>query len=90
MVDTNTGPNTQQPPSSIPAARIEAALEASYELEALAINFPLFRCDENLELSDEYHQKLFVRRIKELSRVVMSALGDDGETNELRKIVGLG
>jgi hypothetical protein len=77
------------PLSNIPNDRIEAALVASYELEALAINFPIFLCGEDFNLSDEYHQKLFVRRILELSKVVMSALDDDRETGELRSIVGL-
>ena len=75
--------------TTIPTDRIEAALVASYELESLAINFPLFRCDEDFALSDEYHQKLFVRRIKELASVVMSVLDEDRETDELRRIIGL-
>lgn len=69
--------------------RIEAALFASYELESLAIKFPQFNTGECISLPEEHIQQLFINRVKELARVVMSALTDDRETKELRKIVGL-
>lgn len=76
---------TQNAPTGIPAERIEAALEASYEIEALTCNFPETLDDPSLV----YLQRLFIKRMKVLSRVVMSALTDDRETRELREIVGL-
>lgn len=75
--------------SSIPAERVAAAMEASYELETLAIEFPTLTVGKHIDSSDEYLRRLFVNRIKELACVVMSALGDDRETSDLLKIVGL-
>jgi hypothetical protein len=70
-------------------ARIECALEASYELESLAVMFPRLDVNEPVSLPDMHVQKLFIDRITRLARVVMSALTDDMETAELLKIVGL-
>lgn len=75
--------------SNIPLARIEAALCASYELESLALGFPTASTSAPIGFANEYVQKLFINRIKDLARVVMSVLDDDRKTEELRKIVGL-
>lgn len=72
--------------ADIPGERLEAVLHAGYELEALAVKFPAH--DEN-DFSVEYVQRLIIERVKVLASVVMSALDDNRETDELRKIVGL-
>lgn len=72
--------------TSISTARIEAALEASYEIEVLALHLPEHEDDDRCA---EYIQRLFKARIKALACVVMSALTDDRETEELRGVVGL-
>ena len=76
-------------PNDIPKGRVEAALHASYELESLSMSFPIVSVSDTIDVADEYIQRLFVNRIMDLARVVMSALDDDRTTNELRKIVGL-
>ena len=86
-IDNFTAANMEIATPILSKERIEVALNASYEIESLMARFPEFLAGNDIELADEYLQKLIIHRVSELSRAVMSALDDDKEIFELRNIV---